>query len=95
MLDYVRLKISIPPIYIKTELWKRYKYPNRWGVMMPWYRTNIRKIKLSYSVENQTMYIYGRIINLITENSYMNFDDLGNFELVRDHFIKKANALIS
>lgn len=95
MLDYVRLKISIHPIYIKTELWKRYEYPNRWGVMMPWYRTNIRKIKLSYSVENQTMYIYGRIINLITENSYMNFDDLGNFELVRDHFIKKANALIS
>lgn len=86
--------MKIPLAIVNTKLWEEYEYPNKYGVLSPWYRTNIGKVKLSYSLAEQAMYIKGRIIDLLTKNNYINFDDLNNVKSNIDCFLTRANLLI-
>lgn len=86
--------MKLPLAKVNTKLWKEYEYPNKNGILSPWYITYIGKVKLSYSLDEQALYINGRIIDLLTKNNYMNFDDFDNVKSNIDLFLTKANSLI-
>ena len=77
IVDFVKLKIHIPPENIKKSEWKKRNYNNN-GWESEWCFTKKGKVKLKYSDLSQNLYIEGRIINLITKSYYLNFDDFEN-----------------
>ena len=90
IVDFVKLKIHIPPENIKKSEWKKRNYNNN-GWESEWCFTNKGKVKLKYSDLSQNLYIEGRIINLMTKSYYLNFDDFENEELIIDSFYDTAN----
>ena len=94
IVDFVKLKIHIPPENIKKSEWKKRNYNNN-GWESEWCFANKGKVKLKYSDLSQNLYIEGRIINLITKSYYLNFDDFENEELIIDSFYDTANKYIN
>ena len=94
IVDFVKLKIHIPPENIKKSEWVKRNYNNN-GWESEWCFANKGKVKLKYSDLSQNLYIEGRIINLITKSYYLNFDDFENEELIIDSFFDTANKYIN
>lgn len=91
IVDFVRLKISVPIENIKKSEWKEPK--ENWD--SPWYFANKAKVKLKYSAYSQTLYVEGRIISLNTKSYYLNFDDFEDPDSVIEEVYKKANDFIN
>ena len=91
IVDFVRLKISIPIENIKKSEWKEPK--GNWD--SPWYFANKAKVKLKYSAYSQTLYVEGRIISLNTKSYYLNFDDFEDPDSVIEEVYKKSNDFIN
>lgn len=91
IVDFVRLKISVPIENINKSEWKEPK--ENWD--SPWYFANKAKVKLKYSAYSQTLYVEGRIISLNTKSYYLNFDDFEDPDSVIEEVYKKANDFIN
>lgn len=91
IVDFVKMKITVPPENIKTSEWKNNS--EKYGY--DWYFANIGKVKLKYSTLYQNLIIEGRIINFITKSYYLNFDDFEESKLAITQMRIKANESIS
>lgn len=94
IVDFVKLKIHIPPENIKKSEWKKHNYNNN-GWETEWCFTNKAKVKLKYSDLSQNLYIEGRIISLVTKSYYLNFDDFENSDDTIKQVIKEADEFIN
>lgn len=95
MVDFIKVKQPVPIELLNMSKWEKFTYNSkRTGQIEKGLRTFIGKLNVTYSLLTQTMYVKGRLINIVEKSYYLNFDDFENYqEMVEKCFIKTNQKL--
>lgn len=95
MVDFIKVNQPVPIEFLNMSKWEECTYKSkRTGQIEKGLRTFIGKLNVTYSLLTQTMYVKGRLINIVEKSYYLNFDDFENYqEMIKKCFIKANRKL--
>lgn len=95
-MDFIKVKQCVPYECINLKKWKKKMYiDEETGETKEYLIAFIKKLKVTYSFLTQSVYIQGRIINLVEDSYYLNFDDFQNYRLLIKKCFDVANEKLN
>jgi len=96
MVDFIKVNQPVPIEFLNMSKWEECTYKSkRTGQIEKGLRTFIGKLNVTYSLLTQTMYVKGRLINIVEKSYYLNFDDFENYQEVIEKCFIKANEKLN